>query len=54
MLYYIKGVNHFYLHQLKEADESFNYCLTLTNIFSAKSLADSISEQVETFNIKNK
>ena len=54
MLYYIKGVNHFYLHQLKEADESFNYCLTLTNIFSAKTLANSISKQVDTFDIKNK
>ena len=54
MLYYIKGVNHVYLEQLKEASLSFNYCLALTNIFSEKSLANSISKQINTLMANHK
>lgn len=54
MLYYIKGVNHVYLEQLKEANLSFNYCLALTNIFSEKSLANSISKQISTLMANHK
>lgn len=54
MLYYIKGVNHFYLKQLNEAKYSFNYCLTLTNLFSAKSLSNSLSNQIDTLLSKDK
>jgi|GEM_PF-1044420 transcriptional regulator, XRE family len=54
MLYYIKGVNHVYLEQLKEASLSFNYCLALTNIFSEKSLANSISKQISTLMANHK
>lgn len=43
MLYYVKGINHIYLHQMMEARESFNYCITLTKIFSSDNLADSLS-----------
>lgn len=46
MIYYLKGVNHIDMNQIKEAKESFNYCLALTNIFSEKSLYESISKQV--------
>ncbi|MDU2599026.1 helix-turn-helix transcriptional regulator [Anaerococcus sp.] len=47
MIYYIKGINHLNLEQIKEARESFNYCLALTNIFSEDKLAKSLSIQVE-------
>ena len=35
------------MDQIKEAKESFNYSLALTNIFSENSLYDSISKQVD-------
>ena len=54
MVYYIKGVNHFYLNQFKKAKESFNYCLMLTNIFSTKALSDSISKQINNLDMNNK
>lgn len=47
MIYYLKGVNHIVMEQIREAKESFNYSLTLTNIFSENSLYDSISKQVD-------
>lgn len=47
MLYYAKGINHIYLHQKKEAKESFNYCITLTKIFSGQELADSLSYHIK-------
>lgn len=47
MIYYLKGVNHIDMDQIKEAKESFNYCLALTNIFSEKYLYNSISKQID-------
>lgn len=47
MIYYLKGVNHLGMDQIKQAKESFNYSLALTNIFSENSLYDSISKQVD-------
>lgn len=47
MIYYLKGVNHIGMEQIREAKESFNYSLALTNIFSENSLYDSISKQVD-------
>lgn len=54
MLYYIKGVNHFYLNQSKKANESFDYCLMLTNIFSTKALYYSISKQINNLKLNYK
>lgn len=47
MIYYLKGVNHIGMEQIREAKESFNYSLALTNIFSENTLYESISKQVD-------
>ncbi len=46
MLYYAKGINLLYLGDSDQAKLSFDYCNTLTNIFSTESLSKSISQQI--------
>lgn len=52
MLYYAKGINYLYLNEYNQAKLSFDYCKTLTNIFSTEILSNSISNEIDRLLLK--